>query len=377
LAPCGIDIIGEIRGSVFGRHFKQQTVVFRIAPVKVPGNGIGRNRILESSSVGVAFDHDLDERLVDHIHFLLAVLIAEIHFLSADNCRQLRKIMRYRPVQRHVGKRSLRTPAARRIHTVDERLNILFDLGITEVVRFYKRRKIRIKRGERLRACPFILHDAKEIHHLIAQRGKMLCRSRCDLARNASESFLDQLLQRPPGAIAGKHGKIMNMNIRVAVRVCDFLVIDFTQPVVGGDCAGVGKNQTADRIGNGGILLDPPVQRLQITVNQLFIVQGCRGNVADILPLFPVKDICFRDIRITGIGKHALHTVLNILNPDFLIPDLVIKITGDLQGNHIQNTVMVVSVTCIKCLLDRSADLLYIKFRYRSISFYNSVHTNP
>lgn len=89
----GINIIAEIRGSVFRRHFKEESVVFCVGPVKILGNRICRDRILEASSVGIAFNHDFNEGFVDHIHFLLAVLIKEIHFFTAHHGRKLRQVV--------------------------------------------------------------------------------------------------------------------------------------------------------------------------------------------------------------------------------------------------------------------------------------------
>ena len=81
----GVDIVGEVRCAVLGGHLEQQTVILGVTPVEVAGDGIGRNRILESASVVVAFNHDFNEGLVDHIHFFLAVAVCEIHMTSAHD----------------------------------------------------------------------------------------------------------------------------------------------------------------------------------------------------------------------------------------------------------------------------------------------------
>ena len=62
------------------------------------------------------------------------------------------------------------------------------------MIRLHERSKIGIKGGKSLCAGPFVLHNAEEIHHLVAQHGKMLCGSRSDLAGNASKSLLNELL---------------------------------------------------------------------------------------------------------------------------------------------------------------------------------------
>jgi hypothetical protein len=64
----------------------------------------------------------------------------------------------------------------------------------------------------------------------------------------------------------------VDVHVGVAVGIGDFLVVDLAEPVVGRDGAGVGKDQAADRIGDGGVLLDPPVvNKKPLHVVSLFI----------------------------------------------------------------------------------------------------------
>ena len=78
----------------------------------------------------------------------------------------------------------------------------------------------------------------------------MLGRCRRDPARNAAQAILDQLFQGPSCTVTGKHGQIMNVNVRILVRSPHFIVINLRQPVIRCDSAGVAENQTADRIGH-------------------------------------------------------------------------------------------------------------------------------
>ena len=55
-----VDVVGEVRGTVFCSHFEQQTVILRIGPVKIGCDGVGRDRVLEASSVGISLDHMMD-----------------------------------------------------------------------------------------------------------------------------------------------------------------------------------------------------------------------------------------------------------------------------------------------------------------------------
>ena len=120
-----VDVVGEVRRAVLSRHFKQQLVVFRFAPIEIFCYGIGGNGILETTTVVVAFNHRFDEGFVYHVHFLLAVFVLEVHFLSAHNAVEFRKVVGNGPVKRYVGKWCLRTPTAGRVDAVNEGLYAL------------------------------------------------------------------------------------------------------------------------------------------------------------------------------------------------------------------------------------------------------------
>ncbi|MPM40564.1 hypothetical protein SDC9_87208 [bioreactor metagenome] len=95
----------------------------------------------------------------------------------------------------------------------------------------------------------------------------------------------------------------MQVNIGAAVGVCDLLIVDFGEPVVGRDGAGVAQNEPADRIGHGGVLLDPPVRKLYIAVHHIFIVQNGRLHIAYFFALLAVQDIALGDIGVAGLNQ--------------------------------------------------------------------------
>ena len=140
-----VDIIGKIRSTVLGSHLKEKTVVLGIRPVKFLCDGIGRDRILESTSVGISLDHGLDKCLIDHIHLFLAVFILEVHILAAYDGRKFCKVIRNSPVQCNIGKRCLGSPAARCVHPIYKRFNTFLHFRIRKVVHLYKRSQIGIK----------------------------------------------------------------------------------------------------------------------------------------------------------------------------------------------------------------------------------------
>ena len=164
-----VDIIRKIRRSILGSHLKQKAVILCIGPVKILCNRIGGNGILKSPPVGIPLDHGFNKGPVDHIHLSLTVLIFKVHLPAAYNGIHLRHVVRHRPVKGNVGKWCLRPPAAWRIYPVDKGFNALFHLRIGQPVCLYKGRKICIKGRKGLGACPFVLHNAEEIHHLAAQ----------------------------------------------------------------------------------------------------------------------------------------------------------------------------------------------------------------
>ncbi len=124
----------------------------------------------------------------------------------------------------------------------------------------------------------------------------------------------------------------MDMDVGVAVRIADLLVIDFRQPVVRGNRAGVRQDQSADRIRDGRVLFDTPVRDLQIVVDDLLIVHECRGKITETLTLLTIKDVSLRHIVITGFDKHGFDRVLDLLDLDLSVLYLAFKVRRNLQA---------------------------------------------
>ena len=75
------------------------------------------------------------------------------------------------------------------------------------------------------------------------------------------------------------------------MRLRDLRVVNFAQPVVCRDGAGVGQNQTADRIGDRGVFLHAPVVDPQIVVYQLLVIEQRTSDVAQLFSLLAVENI--------------------------------------------------------------------------------------
>ena len=140
-----VDIVGEIRGSVLRGHLKEQFVVLGLFPVKISGDGVGRDRILEASSLRVALGHDLDKRLVDHVHLCLAVAVGEVLLHAAHNCLLVLQVFRDRPVKRDVGEGRLTSPSGRCVDAVDEALHALLHTLVVQLVCADKRCKVGVE----------------------------------------------------------------------------------------------------------------------------------------------------------------------------------------------------------------------------------------
>ena len=236
--------------------------------------------------------------------------------------------------------------------------------------------QVGVKGAERLGAGPLVLHDAQEIHHLVAEGGQVAGRGGVDLARDA-QALLDQLLQAPAGAVAGEHGEVVEMDVPVPVGVGNLRVVDLREPVVGGDGAGVGQDQAAHGVGDGRVLLHPPVVDVEVVVHQLLVVQHSGVEVADLLPLLAVEDVGLGHVLIAGPAQHALHAVLDVLHGDLAVADLVLVVCRDLQGKEIDDVRVVLLPGGLEGLGDGGADLGDVERGDLPIPLDDLIHETP
>ena len=261
----------------------------------------------------------------------MAILVLEIKFFSADNGVKLGQIVWNYPVQSDVGERRLRAPSGRSVYTVNEALDALLDLFVGEVVNLDERRKIGVEGAERLRACPFVLHDAEEVDHLIAESAEVAGRRAGDFARHAAQTFHNKLFQGPTGTITREHAEVVDMDIRVAMSLFDFFVVDFGKPVVGGDRAAVGKDKSADGIGNGGVLLHTPVVDFKIVADRGLVVKHGGGHVAHFFVILTIQNVRFRNVHVAGLNEHHFDAVLHVFDGNHSVRHFVGNRRGNLQ----------------------------------------------
>ena len=159
-----------------------------------------------------------------------------------------------------------------------------------------------------------------------------------------------------------------------AVGRGDLVVIGFGKPVVRGDGAGIGKDQSAHGVSDRGVLLHAPVVDLEIVVDQLLVVQESGIDVADLLALSAVQDVGLRDICIAGLGQHLLDAVLDVLDRDLSVDDLCLEIGGHVERKQFDDARMIVFLKCLKCLGDRRGDLADIEFRDLTVSLNDLIH---
>ena len=347
-----VDVVGEVGRAVLGGHLEQQAVVLRLAPIEVVRDGVRGDGVLEAAAVRVALDHDLDERLVHHVHLGLAVAVGEALLAPAHDGWLVAQVGRAHPVERDVAERSLRAPARRRVHAEHERLHALLRFVVREVIRLHERREVGVEARERLRAGPLVLHDAEEVHHLVAQAGQVAGRLRRDLAGHAAQSLLDELLERPACAVAREHGQVVQVDVGAAVRARHLVVVDLGEPVVGRDGAGVGQDEAAHGVRDRGVLLHAPVLNLDVLVHEVLVVQQRRVGVAHLLALLAVQDVGLRHVGVPGGGEHLLHAVLHVLDADDAVFDLRLEMGGHVEGQKVDGRRMVLLAQGVERLGD-------------------------
>ncbi len=231
-----VEEVLEVRQPVARGHLEQALGVVAV-PGEVVGDVVGRDREGEHPAEAVAGLHDFDVGAVDQLHLGLQLAVGEGHFLAADVGDLLAQVFRANPVEGQVGERRLRAPARRHVEVVDELLDRLPHLVVTEPVLAHEGREVGIEAAERLGAGPLVLQRAEEVDHLPQGAGQVLRRARLDSPGNAVEPLVQQRAQRPAGAVAGEHVQVVDMQIAFAVRRADLRAVDLVQPVVGGDLA--------------------------------------------------------------------------------------------------------------------------------------------
>ena len=191
-------------------------------------------------------------------------------------------------------------PAARSVHAEHERLDALLGFFVREAIGLHERSEIRIETRKRLGAGPLVLHDAEEVDHLVAQARKVACGLRCDLAGHAAKPFLDKLLERPACAVTREHRQIVQMDVGAAMRLGDFAIVDFGEPVIGRDRTRIGQDQPADGIGDSGVFLHTPVFDVDVAVDDGLVVEQRGVRVAHLFALLPIQNVGLGNIGVPG-----------------------------------------------------------------------------
>ena len=166
----------------------------------------------------------------------------------------------------------------------------------------------------------------------------------------------------------------MQMNLRIFMRLCNFIIVQLTQPVVGGNGTGVGKNQSAHRIGHRGVFFYTPVADMQIVVDNILVIQKSVLQIAQFLSLFAIQNIRLGNIIITRFDQNGFYTVLNGFYRNLFIFDFAFKIRRYFQCKKINRVIVVLFLTRIKRRLDRRCNFAQLKINDFSVSFYHPVH---
>ena len=203
----------EVGQAVLRGHVEEGVDVLTL-PVEVGRDVVGRDGEREDAPVRVAARHDLDERAVDEVHF--------------------------------PREGALAAPARGHVQVVDELLHALNDLVVLHVVQAHEGCHVGVEGGKCLGARPLVLEGAEEVDDLAARRGEVLGRGRGDRAAHAIETFLDEALEGPSGAVPGEHIEVVDVVVALAVRGANLGGVDVFEPVVGDDLARRVQDQTTE-----------------------------------------------------------------------------------------------------------------------------------
>ena len=166
------------------------------------------------------------------------------------------------------------------------------------------------------------------------------------------------------------------MYVRLSVRAGDLFVVNFAEPVVCGYCSGVGKYQSAYRIGYGAVFLYAPVVDLKIIVDDLFVIEKRALYVTRFFALFPVEDVRLGDVGVTRLDQDGFHGVLNVLDGYHRVLDLGIEIRGNAKRQKFQSASVIHFVQRIERLGHRADYLVDIEFDDLSFSVDYSIHNS-
>ena len=272
-----VDEVLEVGQAVLRGHVEEGVDVLTL-PVEVGRDVVGRDREREDAPVRVAARHDLDERAVDEVHFPLQLTVGEVDNLVADEGVLVREVVRARPVEGQVRERALATPARGHVQVVDELLHALHDILVFHVVQAHEGRHVGVEGGEGLGARPLVLEGAEEVDDLAAGRGEVLGRGRGDRATNTVETFLDEALERPAGAVSGEHVEVVDVVVALAVRGANLGGVDVFEPVVGDDLARRVQDKASERIPLVRVGVHPPVGAVEVLLHGsdgVDVVAGC------------------------------------------------------------------------------------------------------
>ena len=142
------------------------------------------------------------------------------------------------PVEGEVGEGRLGSPARGDVEVEDELLHALLDLVVGHVVQADEGRHVGVEGGEGLGAGPLVLEGPQEVDDLPDGGGEVLGGTGGDGAGDAVEALLEEVLERPAGAVASEHVQVVDVEIRVAVGLAGDGRVDLAEPVVGDDLAG-------------------------------------------------------------------------------------------------------------------------------------------
>ena len=142
----------------------------------------------------------------------------------------------------------------------------------------------------------------------------MLCRLGRYLSFDPAQTFRDKLAKGPASAIAGKHGKIMDVDFTASVRLRDLVGINIIEPVICRYGAAIVQYEAAKRIAYVGVFVDTPVRLLEIAVHGVDDVEQNVFGASRPSSLLAVQDKGLRDTRMTALDERFFNDILDLFH---------------------------------------------------------------
>ena len=312
-AEVGVDIVRKVRDTVFAGDFHKGVDDFAV-PVEILRDVDSGNGECEHSALGVAREHNVAERFVEDVHFLLEFAVGLVLDFAADDNGLVRKSAGNPDVESEVGEGALEPDSRRHVDVEHELLQALTDLVVGHIVIVDERCAVSVDGTPGLCARSLALRGERGVDQLTEEGTEVFCGTGLDLAHNAAETVGKQLTDIPARAVRPEESEVVQMNVTRFVGFSDLFGVNFVQPVFLGEVLADIVVESVDALLHIGVLLDAPVLVGKITREKFGSFADESGNLSGFLSSLAVKNVRLCRLSVTLVDEYLFDEVLNVLD---------------------------------------------------------------